>query len=146
MNIVHYNKDKLQNIRPFDIQITIDDEVRNSRGLVCLNLNSVMQSSDELRKQQHLMRSIGDSRNIYWYAKYDSTIDEDMQQYLIFNKIIDEYRRKWSSDGDKSYFLRKEEQKNLKLYDDIKDKIIKSFINGTYIYQGKEFLYQIKVT
>ncbi len=128
-----------KNIRPFDIQITIDDEVRNSRGLVCLNLNSVMQSSDELRKQQHLMRSIGDSRNIYWYARYDSTIDEDMQQYLIFNKIIDEYRRKWDSDGDKSYFLRKEEQKNLKLYEDIKDKIIKSFINGTYIYQGKEF-------
>ena len=25
------------------------------------------------------------------------------------------------------------------MYDDIKDKIIKSFINGTYIYQGKEF-------
>ena len=57
------------------------------------------------------MRSIGDSRNIYWYARYDSTIDEDMQQYLIFNKIIDEYRRKWSSDEDKSYFLRKEKQR-----------------------------------
>ena len=111
-----------KNIRPFDIQITIDDEVRNSRGLVCLNLNSVMQSSDELRKQQHLLKSIGDSRNIYWYAKYDSTIDEDMQQYLIFNKIIDEYRRKWGSDEDKSYFLRKEEQKNLKLYEDIKER------------------------
>ena len=128
-----------KNIRPFDIQLTIDDEVRNSRGLVSLNLNSVMQSSDELRKQQHLMKSIGDSRNIYWYAKYDSTIDEDMQQYLIFNKIIDEYRRKWSSDEDKSYFLRKEEQKNIKLYEDIKEKIEKSFIDGTYIYQGKEF-------
>lgn len=128
-----------KNIRPFDIQLTIDDEVRNSRGLVSLNLNSVMQSSDEIRKQQHLMKSIGDSRNIYWYAKYDGTIDEDMQQYLIFNKIIDEYRRKWSSDEDKSYFLRKEEQKNIKLYEDIKDKIEKSFINGTYIYQGKEF-------
>jgi len=128
-----------KNIRPFDIQITIDDEVRNSRGLVCLNLNSVMQSSDELRKQQHLLKSIGDSRNIYWYAKYDSTIDEDMQQYLIFNKIIDEYKRKWGSDEDKTYFLRKEEQKNLKLYEDIKEKIKKSFINGTYIYQGKEF-------
>ena len=128
-----------KNIRPFDIQLTIDDEVRNSRGLVTLNLNSVMQSSDELRRQQHLMKSIGDSRNIYWYAKYDSTIDEDMQQYLIFGKIIDEYRRKWSSDEDKSYFLRKEEQKNIKLYEDIKGKIEKSFINGTYIYQGKEF-------
>ncbi len=128
-----------KNIRPFDIQLTIDDEARNSRGLVSLNLNSVMQSSDELRKQQHLMKSIGDSRNIYWYAKYDSTIDEDMQQYLIFNKIIDEYRRKWSSDEDKSYFLRKEEQKNIKLYEDIKEKIEKSFIEGTYIYQGKEF-------
>ena len=128
-----------KNIRPFDIQLTIDDEVRNSRGLVTLNLNSVMQSSDELRRQQHHMKSIGDSRNIYWYAKYDSTIDEDMQQYLIFGKIIDEYRRKWSSDEDKSYFLRKEEQKNIKLYEDIKGKIEKSFINGTYIYQGKEF-------
>ena len=85
------------------------------------------------------MKSIGDSRNIYWYAKYDSTIDEDVQQYLIFNKIIDEYRRKWSSDEDKSYFLRKEEQKNIKLYEDIKEKIEKSLINGTYIYQGKEF-------
>lgn len=128
-----------KNIRPFDIQLTIDDEVRNSRGLVMLNLNSVMQSSDEIRKQQHIMKSIGDSRNIYWYAKYDNIIDEDMQQYLIFKKIIDEYRRKWSSDEDKSYFLRKEEQKNIKLYEDIKEKIKKSFINGTYIYQGKEF-------
>lgn len=128
-----------KNIRPFDIQLTIDDEVRNSRGLVTLNLNSVMQSSDDLRKQQHLMKSIGDSRNIYWYAKYDNTIDEDVRQYLIFEKLIDEYRRKWGSDEDKSYFLRKEEQKNIKLFEDIKDKIKKSFINGTYIYQGKEF-------
>lgn len=128
-----------KNIRPFDIQLTIDDEVRNSRGLVNLNLNSVMQSADDLRKQQHLMKSIGDNRNIYWYAKYDNTIDEDMQQYLIFQKIIEEYRKKWSSDEDKSYFLRKEEQKNIKLFDDVKEKIAKSFKNGTYIYQGKEF-------
>ncbi|ETJ16655.1 hypothetical protein Q604_UNBc4C00043G0002, partial [human gut metagenome] len=71
--------------------------------------------------------------NIYWYAKYDSTIDEDMQQYLIFGKIIEEYRRKWGSDEDKSYFLRKEEQKNIKLFEDIKEKIARSFKGGTYI-------------
>ncbi len=128
-----------KNIRPFDIQLIIDDEVRNSKGIVSLNLNSVMQSLDKLRKQQHLTRSIGDNRNIYWYAKYDNTIDDDMQRYLIFDKLIDEYRKKWGSDEDKSYFLRKEEQKNIKFYEDIKEKIEKSFINGTYIYQGKEF-------
>ncbi|MDU1507398.1 MAG: BREX system P-loop protein BrxC [Clostridium butyricum] len=128
-----------KNIRPFDVQLTIDDEVRTNKGLVTLNLNSTMQCSDELRRKQHFMKSIGDSRNIYWYAKYDSTIDEDMQQYLIFGKIIEEYRRKWGSDEDKSYFLRKEEQKNIKLFEDIKEKIARSFKGGTYIYQGKEF-------
>ncbi|MDK2799609.1 MAG: hypothetical protein PWQ70_1228 [Clostridiales bacterium] len=137
--IFSINRINYKNIRTFDIQITIDDESRTSKGLVTLNLNSVMQSIDELRKQQHLMRSIGDSKNIYWYAQNDSTIDEDMQQYLIFEKIIAEYRRKWGSDEDKSYFLRKEEQKNLKLYEDIKNKIEKSFKQGTYIYQGKEY-------
>lgn len=128
-----------KNIRPLDIQITIDDEVRSSKGLIILNLNSVMQSSDELRKQQHLMKSIGDNYNIYWYAKYDPTIDEDMWQYLIIDKIIKEYRVKWGSDEDKNYFLRKEEEKNNKLYEDTIDKITDSFKNGAYIYQGKEY-------
>jgi hypothetical protein len=32
---------------------------------------------------------------------------------FLFGKIIEEYRRKWGSDEDKSYFLRKEEQKNI---------------------------------
>lgn len=128
-----------KNIRTFDIQLTIDDEVRTNKGIVTLNLNSIMQSSDELRKKQHIMKSIGNGRNIYWYAKCDNTIYEDTQRYLIFVKIIDEYRRKWSSDEDRIYFIRKEEHKNNKLIEDIKDKIVKSFKDGTYIYQGKEF-------
>lgn len=128
-----------KNIRPFDIQIIIDDEVRNNKGLIALNLNSVIETTDEVRKQQHNMKSIGDNRNIYWYAAYDNTIETDIQQYLIFKKLIEEYRKKWSSDEDKSYFLRKEEQKNLKLLEDIQAKLIKSFMEGSYIYQGKEY-------
>ncbi|MBN9646956.1 BREX system P-loop protein BrxC [Terrisporobacter glycolicus] len=128
-----------KNIKVFDIQMTIDDEVRTNKGIINLNLNSVMQSDDEGRKERDLIDSISFASRIYWYAKYDNTIDYEIQEYLIFKKIIEEYKRKWNSDEDKIYFLRKEEQKNIKLLEDIKEKINKSFKRGTYIYQGKEF-------
>lgn len=133
------NRINYKGIRVFDIKIIIDDEERSSSGDVVINLNSIMQSSDELRKNTHKMNSIGDTKTIYWYANDNSTIDEDMQQYLIFTRIIDEYRKKWSGDEDKVYFLRKEEQKNNLLFETIKSKIEKSFIEGTYIYEGQEF-------
>lgn len=133
------NRINYKGIRVFDTKIVIDDEERTSSGDVIINLNSIMQSSDELRKNTHKMKSMGDTRTIYWYANDNSPIDEDMQQYLIFLRIIDEYRKKWSGDEDKVYFLRKEEQKNNLLFEAIKSKIEKSFIEGTYIYQGQEF-------
>ena len=133
------NRINYKGIRVFDTKIVIDDEERTSSGDVIINLNSIMQSSDELRKNTHKMKSMGDTRTIYWYANDDSSIDEDMQQYLIFARIIDEYRKKWSGDEDKVYFLRKEEQKNNLLFETIKSNIEKSFVAGTYIYQGQEF-------
>lgn len=133
------NRINYKGIRVFDTKIVIDDEERTSSGDVIINLNSIMQSSDELRKNTHKMKSMGDTKTIYWYANDNSSIDEDMQQYLIFSRIIDEYRKKWSGDEDKIYFLRKEEQKNNLLFEAIKAKIEKSFIEGTYIYQGQEF-------
>lgn len=133
------NRVNYKGIRVFDTKIVIDDEERSSSGDVIINLNSVMQCSDELRKNTHKMNSLGDIKSIYWYANDNSSIDEDMQQYLIFSRIIDEYRKKWSGDEDKIYFLRKEEQKNNLLFETIKLKIEKSFVEGTYIYQGQEF-------
>lgn len=133
------NRINYKGIRVFDTKIVIDDEERTSSGDVIINLNSIMQSSDELRKTTHKMKSMGDTKTIYWYANDNSSIDEDMQQYLIFARIIDEYRKKWSGDEDKVYFLRKEEQKNNLLFETIKSKIEKSFIQGTYMYQGQEF-------
>ncbi|WP_313558815.1 BREX system P-loop protein BrxC [Ruminiclostridium cellobioparum] len=128
-----------KNIRPFDVQIISDDEQRTTKGLIKLHLNSTMLSSDAERKKRHLQKSIGDASTIYWYAHSDNTIDEDMTQFLIFDKIISEYRRKWSGDEDKISFLRKEEGKNTILFETIKGKILKSFKNGIYVYFGKEY-------
>lgn len=133
------NRINYKGIRVFDIKIVIDDEERTSSGDVIINLSSVMQCSEELRKNTHKVNSMGDERTIYWYANDSGSIDVDMQQYLIFSRIIDEYRKKWSGDEDKIYFLRKEEQKNNLLFETIKLKIEKSFVEGTYIYQGQEF-------
>lgn len=128
-----------KNIRPFDVQIISDDEPRTSKGLIKLHLNSSMMSNDIERKKRHLQKSIGDASTVYWYAMSDNSIDEDIKQYLIFDKIIGEYRRKWSGDDDKISFLRKEEGKNTLLFETIKTKILKSFKNGVYIYLGKEY-------
>lgn len=133
------NRINYKGIKVFDVKIIIDDEERTSSGDLIINLNSVMLCSDELRKNTHKMNSMGDTKTIYWYANSDSSIDEDMQQYLIFSKIIDEYRKKWSGDEDKIYFLRKEDQKNNLSLEAIKSNIAKSFVEGTYIYQGQEF-------
>ena len=112
-----------KNIRPFDVQIISDDEPRTTKGLIKLHLNSSMISNDIERKKRHLQKSIGDASTVFWYAMSDNSIDDDMIQYLIFDKIIGEYRRKWSGDDDKISFLRKEEGKNTLLFETIKTKI-----------------------
>lgn len=135
------NKINYKNIRVFDINIEIDDEKRFSSGSkLFMNLNTPMQAGDEYRKKRHKAESLGKNDTIYWYAEFDRSIDEDVKQYLVFSKIIEEYRKKWSSDEDKVYFLRKEEVKNNTLFEEIKKKVSRAFIKGNYIYQGNELV------
>lgn len=133
------NKINYKNIRVFDINIEIDDEKRySSSSRLFINLNTPMQAGDEYRIKRNEAESLGKSDTLYWYSQFDSSIDDEVKQYLVFSKIIEEYRRKWSSDEEKVHFLRKEEVKNNNLFENIRRKISKSFINGFYIYQGKK--------
>lgn len=132
------NRVLYKQISLFSIDMYADEEkYDNGKDISFEALSPFILFNDPNLRNKKKNDSITDEKRIYWLAEPNEDIEDMIKEFLARHAAIEKQREK--ADEERKFFLRKEEQKNQNLAQEIKRKLKASFLSGSYLYRGKEY-------